>query len=70
MIISNVSSPLAQIGPGTPESHGGRIGANSDGGRGATFHFTLPVSPRKQTLPTVQSDSAFAEYKCGITCVV
>jgi signal transduction histidine kinase len=26
------------------ESHGGRIWANGDGGRGATFHFTLPQS--------------------------
>jgi signal transduction histidine kinase len=35
------------------ESHGGRIWTNGAGGRGATFHFTLPVAPAKtnQTCP-------------------
>jgi signal transduction histidine kinase len=33
------------------ESHGGGIWANGDGGRGATFHFTLPTAPAETNPP-------------------
>jgi signal transduction histidine kinase len=33
------------------ESHGGRIWANGNGGRGAAFHFTLPAAPAETNPP-------------------
>ena len=35
------------------ESHGGRIWVNGDGGRGATFNFTLPVASSSERDPPV-----------------
>ena len=33
------------------ESHGGQIWANGNGGRGSTFHFTLPATTAEATPP-------------------
>jgi len=37
------------------ESHGGSLGATSNGGRGATFHFTLPSAGQELKVPAAGS---------------
>jgi len=53
------------IGKSIVESHKGRIWANGDGGRGATFHFTLPAAPENQILRDGEADTAQRKAREG-----
>ena len=46
------------------ESHGGWIWANGDGGRGATFHFTLPAARAETNSPGL-SESSLGRARFG-----